>query len=241
MSIQGNPFIIHDNSLVLHLDATNLKSYPGSGTVWYDLSGNDNNFNINASAYTTSGLLKYMDFNGSYGIAKNTSGTDISLSDSTGVTYFMVTRIKNSSGDWRTLTRSWSSDHHVIIANGGWEIGMYDNDGSGFIGTGYSQQSLPNYNTSNWIIMYWRWQSSSPYYQFGFNDSVGTIRGSLTNTNARYNRGFGALGGYHNGSTDVNNSSQYWGDIAFFSVYSRFLSNNELLQNYNSIRTRFGL
>jgi hypothetical protein len=240
MSIHGNPQIIKSN-LILCLDATNLRSYPGSGTVWYDLSGNGNNFNINASAPTSSGFMKYMDFNGSYGIAKNTTGTDISLSDSTGVTYFMVTRIKNSSADWRTLTRSWSSDHQVIILSGGWEIGMYDNDGSGFIGTGYSQQSLPNYNTSNWIIIYWRWQSTSPYYQFGYNDTPGAVRGSLTNVNSRYNRGFGALGGYHNGSTDVNNSSQYWGDIAYFSVYNKFMADDEVLQNYFAIKSRFNL
>ncbi len=240
MSVYGNPYIINDSSLKLHLDATNQKSYPGVGTVWYDLSGNANNFNINASAYTTSGLLKYMDFNGSYGIAKNS--TDISLSDSTGVTYFLITRVKNSSGDWRTLTRSWVNDHHVIIATGGWEIGMYDNDGAGFIGTGYSQQSLPNYGTSNWVMMYWRWQSSSPYYQLSYNDTPGTIRGSLTNSNARYNRGFGAIGVYHTGdSGNVNNSSQYWGDIAMFCVYSRFLTDYELLQNYNAVKSRFSL
>ena len=32
--------------LILHLDAFTPESYPGIGTVWYDLSGNANNFNI---------------------------------------------------------------------------------------------------------------------------------------------------------------------------------------------------
>jgi len=31
------------NGLVLHLDAANLKSYPGTGTAWNDLSGQSNN------------------------------------------------------------------------------------------------------------------------------------------------------------------------------------------------------
>lgn len=34
------------NGLVLHLDATNQKSYPGTGTTWYDLSGNNNNASL---------------------------------------------------------------------------------------------------------------------------------------------------------------------------------------------------
>jgi hypothetical protein len=228
---------IIQNALILHLDAASIDSYPGSGTVWYDLSTNANNFNIVAGAYNSSGV-QYMDFNGSYGMAKN--GGDISLSDATGVTYVMWTRIKNSSADWRTLTRSYVNDHHVIILAGGWEIGMYDNE-TAWVGSGYSQQSLPNYGTSNWICMYWRWKNTSPYYEMSYNDTPATIRASISDANARYNRGFGALGGYHAGSTTPSVGSQYWGDIASFMCYNRRLSDTELLQNYNIQKIRFGL
>lgn len=229
---------IYDSNLLLLLDAGNNSSYPESGSVWYDISGNNNNFNIVPGAYNATGV-KYMDFNGSYGCAKNS--TDVSLSDATGVTYCVVTRIKNSLGDWRTLTRSYSGDHHVIVQSGSWDIGMYDNNGTGFLGTGYSQQNLPNYNTSNWILIYWRWQSAAPQYQFSYNDTPGTIRGSITNESARYNRGFGSIGGYHAGSTDPATASQFWGDIAWFAAYSAYLTDEQLLQNYNAVKGRFGL
>lgn len=229
---------IVSTNLVLYLDAGNTSSYPGSGTVWYDISGNNNNFNIVASAYNSSGP-KYMDFNGSYGVAKNS--TDISLSDSNGVTYFVITRIKNSSLDWRTLTRSYVNDHHVIIEAGGWNIGMYDNDGAAFLGTGYSQQSLPGYGTTSWVALYWRWQATSPHYQMSYNDTPGTIRGSLTNSSARYNRGFGSIGGYNNGNTDPSSAGQFWGDIGVFMTYNKMLSDAELLQNFNFYKTRFSL
>lgn len=224
-------------NLILHLDAGNVSSYSGAGTVWSDLSGNNNNFNIVATAYNSSGV-KYMDFNGSYGCAKNS--TDISLSDANGVTFCVWTRIKNSSADWRTLTRSYVNDHHVIINSGGWEIGMYDNDSGGFIGSGYSQQSLPNYNTSNWIALYWRWQPTSPYYEMSYNDTPGTIRGSITNANGRFNRGFGSIGAYHEGNTTPSSASQFWGDISVFMAYNRRLTDAELLQNYNYYKSRFG-
>ena len=42
MSAQTGPTIIKDG-LVLALDAADLGSYPGAGTVWSDLSGNTNN------------------------------------------------------------------------------------------------------------------------------------------------------------------------------------------------------
>jgi hypothetical protein len=227
--------------LFLHLDAGAPESYPGSGTVWYDLSGNGRNFNIVAGAYNSSGP-KYMDFNGSYGMAKNAD--DFSLTDANGLTYVLWTRVKNASADWRTLTRAYGGggNHHVIIQNGGWNIGMYDNtNATGFNSTGYSQQSLPNYGTSNWICMYFRWQSVSPYYEFSYNDTPSTIRGSLTSTNARHNTGFGALGGYQSNSTDPSVGSQFWGDISSFMVYNRRLSDTELLQIYNVQKSRYGL
>ena len=48
MGLFHSPSIVRDG-LVLCLDAANPKSYPGSGTTWYDLSGNSNH----ASMYGT--------------------------------------------------------------------------------------------------------------------------------------------------------------------------------------------
>ena len=42
MSLLHSPKIV-TNGLVLCLDAANRKSYPGSGNIWRDLSGNGNN------------------------------------------------------------------------------------------------------------------------------------------------------------------------------------------------------
>ena len=46
MAFSRGPSIVTDG-LVLALDAANHKSYPGSGTTWYDLSGNGNNGTLN--------------------------------------------------------------------------------------------------------------------------------------------------------------------------------------------------
>jgi hypothetical protein len=89
--------------------------------------------------------------------------------------------------------------------------------------------------------LYWRWQNLTPYYEFSYNDSPGTIRGSISNSSARYNRGFGSIGAYHNGTTTPSDASQYWGDIAVFHAYNRRLTDSELLQYYNSTKSRFGL
>lgn len=241
MALIHRPKVVTDG-LVCCLDAANPRSYPGSGTVWYDVSGNRNDFNILSTAYNSTGP-KYMDFRGSYGIAKTASQSDISLSDASGVTFFVVTRVLETTTNWRTLTRSHVADHHVIIENGGWNIGMFDNIGAAtFISSGYSQQSLPNYGTSNWIAMYWRWQSASPYYQLSYNDTPSTIRGSITDANSRFVNGVGSVGGYHeNEKTNPATASQYWGDIAFFSMYAMYLTDAQILHNFNVLRGRFGL
>ena len=45
------PNIVTDG-LVLSLDAASARSYPGTGLTWSDLSGNNNNFGIDASGLT---------------------------------------------------------------------------------------------------------------------------------------------------------------------------------------------
>jgi hypothetical protein len=140
----------------------------------------------------------------------------------------------------RTLTRGYNGDHHVIIQNGGWNIGMYDNDSAGFLDSGYAQTSLPGYSTGVWNMIVFRYRGTSPNYLLTINNSNETVRGSIANSNARYTRGFGSLGAYHNGSTDVNVASQYWGDISIFQVYNRELNYRELNQNYYATVNRFG-
>ena len=63
MVYSNGPSIVRDG-LVLHLDAADRNSYPGSGSVWNDLSGNSNNGTINGAAFDTYSKGMF-DFNGS--------------------------------------------------------------------------------------------------------------------------------------------------------------------------------
>jgi hypothetical protein len=239
MSTYFGPEISTDG-LSLLLDAGNPRSYPGTGTTWFDISGSGGtNFTINASAYNSTGP-KYMDFNGSYGCAVTASGSDTTFSGT--VTAVLWTRILNSSSNWRTLFRAQTSgsDHQVIINAGGWEIGMYDNvNGSGFNSTGFSQQSLPGYGTSRWNMLVWRWvstQNDFNYYTFSYNDSPETIRGSISGANARFKSGFRTLGAY-----DASSPSQFWGDIAYIAMYNRRIDDNEVRFMFQAQRGRYGV
>jgi hypothetical protein len=84
MASIGGPNIVTDG-LVLALDAANTKSYPGSGTVWKDLSGNGNNGTlINGPTFDT-GNLGSIEFDGvddwtSFGNILNTGTSDFTIS-----------------------------------------------------------------------------------------------------------------------------------------------------------------
>ena len=51
MGTFGGPDIITDG-LVLSLDAASTRSYPGSGSLWSDLSGNNHDFTIDSTGFT---------------------------------------------------------------------------------------------------------------------------------------------------------------------------------------------
>lgn len=228
--------------LILHLDAGATASYPGSGRLWRDISGNGNDFVVSANAYNSGGP-KYMDFGGSYGCAKSVN-RDLGPFNQD-MTIICWTNIRNSTSEWRTLVRGLSTggDHNVIIESGAWRMGMYDNvNGTGFNTAGFSQQSLPHYGTSNFDMLIWRWNhAGSNFHDFSYNDTPGTIRYSMTSSNTRYKSGICSIGAYNNGDqNNANNSNQPWGNISVFMLYNRRLTDAECLQNYNAYAVRHG-
>ena len=89
MACSGGPDTI-TNGLVLTLDAANKLSYPGSGTTWYDLSGNANNgtltngptfSNTNGGSIIFDGVDDYVVLNGGSTINNwNPDGTNAATS-----------------------------------------------------------------------------------------------------------------------------------------------------------------
>ena len=230
MGLSHSPKIVTDN-LVLALDAGNTKSYPGSGTTWKDLSGNGYDFTLNSSGSfnTDSDGIKNMNFLSSY-CSRN---TDVPPYDY--ATLMCFTKIRTSSSDWSTLVRG-SNNHPVILTTIG-NIGFYSNVAGGFHSaldntgsTAYDvDASLPNYD-SKYNCLTWKLSSSSPYWQFQYNDSA--VVATITNSNASYE---------DYGIRYICYPGQGWGNIAVFLYYSKHLSQSEILQNYHALKGRFGI
>jgi hypothetical protein len=84
------PRSIVTEGLVLNLDAGNPGSYPGSGTAWYDVSGNDCDFTLDGSGITYSASNGGI-FTLANGGAEQTAGAQIASSTNSTVVIWMYT------------------------------------------------------------------------------------------------------------------------------------------------------
>ena len=234
MSTSYSPKIITDG-LVLALDAANVKSYSGSGTTWSDLSGNLNSGSLTNGPTFNGENGGNLVFDGTNDVVRVTNPKTIITADSplTVSTWVKV----NSSGQAivDTLNDSTTWD--------GW--GLYAN------GVG---------NTFTWILLK-QYQTPGPAIEL-FLSSTTAWSGNWQHVTAAYT-GTQALI-YINGVLDA--STSYSGgydvaaaaanigigartstatptncNIAQVQIYNRGLSAQEIFQNFNATRSRFGV
>jgi hypothetical protein len=212
--------LVIDSSLQLWIDADNSLSYPGSGTVITDLSGNNRTQNLSNNLFTTLSGIKCWDCSGSGYIVASNIGPTL---PTTGFTYTIWARMKSSTGNYRTLLRSSPDDHPIIIWTGGNSLGLYNNGINSFTSTGYDVAALAN------VWVQWAVTGNASGQVFYVNGvQVGT-----TSTTTAGNSHF-LIGGWSDGT-------QGFGHVAQAQLYDRVLGSHEILQNYNALKERFGL
>ena len=216
MGISYNPRIVTDG-LVLALDAGNTKSYPGSGTTWTDLSGNSNTGTLQNSPTYSSANGGSLVFNG--------TNNYISLTST------IIADTPSSFFAW--VYRNDSTTVDVIFGENGRYSGLLlTTDGRLHF---LSQTGGAQIESASSIISNTSW-----YY-------VGVTRGS---TDKLYLNGQQVASGTNAQSRNVkidyigqtNTTSDYFnGRISNATVYNRELSVAEVSQNYNALRSRYGI
>jgi hypothetical protein len=73
------------------------------------------------------------------------------------------------------------------------------------------------------------------------NNSLSSPFAYIIDGAVAFNQGFASIGGWHGDSADLSSYSQAWGKLSVFLYYDRHLSEAELRQNYNALRSRFGV
>ena len=230
MGLNHSPSIV-TNGLVLCLDAANPKSYPGSGTTWTNLSTNRNTGTlVNSPTYNSANGS--FTFNGTNQYVTTTRPVE---DDFTLTCWFQTNSTLGVAGSW------WQGMGLVDceVAGGANDFGLTIGAGKLLfgIGGGSADQTLVSTNSYNDGV--WHYATATR------NRSSGDVKlyadGNLVNSSTFNN--IGSLTSPPNltiGSLQTI-SSFYAGNIANVQVYNRVLTANEVLQNYNAHRGRYGL
>lgn len=223
---------ISNSGLVLNLDAGNASSYSGSGATWNDVSGNGSNASLVATTFN-SGNGGYLIFDGSTSYVDFTAN----VSTASAVTVEM----------WANVTNVGASNMNGMMFG----FNTYDawtNNGN----LGYNCGNGVLYGiTSATFSPYWgNWQhyvfvmysgnnnSSNKIYLNTVSQTMGIpIAGSgWSPANAVFGTGIGRISGWR-----IDNGYKTNMKVASFRIYNRELTSQEITNNYNSQKSRFGL
>jgi hypothetical protein len=222
-----------ENGLVLYLDAGTSTSYSGTGNTWTDLSGNNNNGTLtNGPTYSSAngGSLSFDGVNDyvNIGIGKgvNQFSGDFAVSawvfrNAGGPT------LGNVIGDYYTGSVATTNE---------WQLMMSSTAQFNFYRVG-SSYVIPNtasgYSASQWInVVVSRIGSTISMY------ANNNLIASTTNSEV-----FGTATGNLNIGIDGNNSSEpLCANISNVMIYkNKGLTATEVSQNFNALRSRYGI
>lgn len=225
--IDSGQKIITDG-LVLHLDAAQLRSYPGSGTTWTDLSGNGNNGTLtNGPTFNSGngGSIVFDGVNDGVNLINNFTFTNVTVEC---IIYLNATQSK----------KIFLANYVQIVAPTGFAIGISDSNNN------IVKWFTGNIGTTNTIFSTTTLNNQQYYHVCGSYD------GSLKNLyiNGVLETSFSINNNINNNSTLSSigylrqlNAQYFNGRIPITRVYNRSLSATEVLQNYNATKSRFGL
>jgi hypothetical protein len=218
----------------LLLDAANLASYPGSGTTWFDLSGNGKDAAMQTGMTWNAG--GWMDFNGvttTGGYAVVTNGPSVTPTTGYSVLIWCYpTNLDGTNARW-FLSKRTSSSSGQSFATFAFTNNSVFADVPGSV---YRRQSTWNLAVNNaWQHFAICWSGASgtlDFYKNGVLDTALTSApSSVTSQGANLQIGAGA------GST-----ARFGGRMGHIAYYNnRGLTASEVLQAYNAHRNRYGL
>lgn len=218
--------------LVLQLDAGEPTSYPGSGNIWYDISGFNNNGTLyNGVSYNSIGGGS-MSFNGNNTYVQIPDSS--SLSPVTGITIFSWTR-SNAYGNY-TIVGKQSAYQNQTIGTNGIENSIYTpsqqwiqpTTGNNILSTSLFNCICNTYDVGDY---------THRTYHNGAELSVGDLpykRPTQENINDS------SLPLYI-GAWGDGNSEYFNGYISTVLIYNRALTKYEVLQNFSAYRFRYGI
>jgi hypothetical protein len=213
-------------NLQFYVDAGLTESYSGTGTTWYDISGNSRNLTMDSLSYSSNNG-GYIIFDGSH---TADSVATYSINFSNGFTVESVAKFSGSNYEGLFAFNSPSdSDFINVQAQFGTNIRWEVESGESFT----SSNSL----TSS------TWYHFTCVYEGDSNDTSGTARIYINGVE----NGTASLSANRTGQIQTSNfvlglwDGYLTGNIALSRMYNKVLTPIEVLQNFNATKNRFGL
>jgi hypothetical protein len=231
MASLGGPNII-TNGLVLQLDAANAKSYPGSGTVWRDLSGNNNSGSlVNGPTFNSAngGSLTFAS-----GRNVTTALSNISLSSATFISWIYPTQTQSQYTG--IIFNRIGNGASTAAATG---LNLYVNNSVGY----HWGDTVATYNWNSGLLVpnnVWSMIAVSIIS----TTAIAYLCQSTGITTATNTTSHGALSGLNffiACDPSYTTTRVFIGNIATSQIYNRALSSDEILQNFNATKARFNL
>ena len=239
--IGGNE--IPRTSLQLWLDAGRFDSYPGIGTDWYDISGNNNDATLVNANSEGNGSIDF-DGNGDYAWLKNLNyGSSNTISYMTVLSWFKTSGTGgNFSANWSLLDFDRSEVFGFYIREDTGKIGFSGDDGT--MTDLYSDTAC---NDGEWHMAAVTYDASAnltTFYLDGESDGTSSsLTGALgTSQGTRY--GCIGDGSEMTSENGTRNNLYFDGEIAvllFYEGTGATLTSTEIKQIFNVYRGRFDL
>ena len=216
MALAHSPRIVRD-SLALYVDAANVKSYPGSGTTWKDISGKGNDGTLTNDPTFSS------DYGGKFNFDETNDYVDCGN---------VLSQTAYTKSAW---FRPESSTRNIISGPANhafWMVGTDNTLAAGHQGQ-WSRVShaVPSGNMLNqWWNGVVTWNNSTGWVLY--------LNGVQVDTNSNTTGPGGTTGVY---IARYSGGNYFDGDIAQAIIYDRVLTATEVQQNFNAFRGRFGL
>ncbi len=229
MASKSGPDIV-ENGLTLFLDASNVRSYPGSGTTWTDLSGNGNNFSlINGPIFSAANLGSIV-FDGTNDYLLIGSLVWNYNADFTIQFWFTPSSLGGADGYGLFFNGNTGSNTNRVQIAGNSDGSVYLNTVASTVGDAYvSAAGLVS--VGNWYnFAAVRNSGVITIYLNGVSVASGNVNYAVSQQSNLY-VGF------------VRSSGALWylnGRMSSILINNRSLSVNEVLQNYNATKSRFG-
>jgi hypothetical protein len=237
MAYHNNPRIVTDG-LVLCLDANAKRSYSGSGSTWYDLCGNYDFTLVNSPSYSTHKGTPVFNFSGTNDRASYTGSLSHDIGSAATLIIVMASISNSNFGACSRLfdindgssSNIGYNTYFALASCDQTRYGLwYQSDPAGL----YPTSSLKTTNDDFKMVAY-QWTAGGTSYVY----VNGTEESSYTGTASAFDYTEVGKMSIAENASGIENA---YVRVALVQMYQRALSAAEISQNYNALKSRFGL